>query len=384
VARKGSIRVAVVGVGGMGSGHCKNIMAVDETKLVAVCDIDKATADDVGKRFGVRRFYKHGDLLDWGKMDGVVVATPHYAHPTVGCAALRAGYHVLSEKPMAVTVGAADRFIRAAKKSGKVFSVMFQRRSEPRIKAAFDVVKSGRLGELRRTLLVSPEFRSQAYYDSGTWRATWKGEGGGVMLNQAPHIMDVFVKLGGLPSKVTGKVATLTHRIEVEDHAEALLEYGNGASGYFYTSTNEPGPGQRIEIIGDRRKLYLADGKLTLVEYEEALPKWDRENTEMWASPKRQEVPVEIEDVPSGHAVVLRNWARAILHGEDLIAPGDDAIGELELSNAIVLSSFKKKSVKLPIDRKAYETLVAEMKKKSTFKKTAKKSLRITDPHHAK
>jgi len=382
LAKQKQIRVAVIGTGGMGTGHCNNLPKVEETKLVAVCDIDPATAKETGKRCGVKSFVKYQDLLDWGKMDGVVIATPHYFHPVIGCAAMKAGFHCLSEKPMAVTVGEADRFIKTAEKTGKVFSVMFQRRTEPGIKAALEIARSGRIGKLRRTLLISPEFRSQAYYDSGTWRATWKGEGGGILLNQAPHIMDIFVQLAGMPKRLIGRTRTLAHNIEVEDHAEALLEYENGAYGYFYTSTTEPGPGQRIEIVGDRGKLTIADGKLSFVEYETSLPEWDAKNTEMWGSPKKQEVPIEIKDCPRGHAEIARNWARAILYGEPLIAPGSEAIGELELSNAIILSSFTNKPVDFPIDRKEYEDLIADLKKKSTFKKTAKKSERITDPAH--
>lgn len=382
MAKQKQVRVAVIGTGGMGSGHCNSIQKIEETKLVATCDIDPATAKEVGNKFGVKSFVKYQDLLDWGKMDGVIIATPHYFHPIIGCAAMKAGFHCLSEKPMAVTVGEADRFIKTAEKTGKVFSVMFQRRTEPVIKAAFEIAQSGRLGKLRRTLLISPEFRSQAYYDSGTWRATWKGEGGGILLNQAPHIMDIFVKLAGLPKSLIGRIRTLAHRIEVEDHAEALLEYEDGAYGYFYTSTTEPGPGQRIEIVGDRGKLIYADGKLSFIEYEMPLPEWDAKNTEMWGSPKRQEAPIEIKDGPKGHAEIIRNWARAILYGEPLIVPGSDSIGELELANAIILSSFKNKPVTLPIDRKEYEDLISELKKKSTFKKSVKQSQRITDPAH--
>ena len=378
------VRVGVVGVGGMGSAHCYTCPKIEEVQLAAVADIDAARAREIGEQFKVPFFSRHEDLIASKLVDGVIVATPHYFHPPIAIDAFKARLHVLSEKPIAVGVDMAEKMIKAAQKSGKVFAVMFQLRSSSVYQKARELVESGALGEVRRTLLVSPEFRSQAYYDSGGWRATWAGEGGGVMMNQAPHIMDIFTLLGGLPSRVTGRIRTLMHRIEVEDDAVALLEYPNGALGYFYVSTCEAGPGQLIEIVGDKGKLRIQDGELSFYQYSPSVSEFNRTNTEMWGSPRREKVELDIPKAGGGHQAIIRNWARAILYGEKLLSPGAEGIRSLELSNAITLSSFKNKPVTIPIRRRAFAKLLEQLKATSTFQKQVEGTKRETDPQFKK
>ncbi len=220
-----TVRFGIIGVGGMGSGHARNMPFIDEVELTAVCDISPQALGVATEAFGVPGFATHTELLDSGLVDAVIVATPHYFHPPIAIDAMERGIHVISEKPMAVTVSGAEAMIEAARRTGVVFSVMFQQRTLPVSQAAKRLVDEGRLGELYRTLLIDSHFRSQAYYNSAGWRATWKGEGGGVLLNQAPHGMDLFTWLGGMPSRVIAKVATRQHTIEVEDEATALIEY---------------------------------------------------------------------------------------------------------------------------------------------------------------
>jgi len=378
------VRVGVVGVGGMGTGHCRSITEkVEEMELVAVADIVAERARQVGEEFGVRHFPDYKELIHSGTVDAVVVATPHYFHPVVSIEAFNAGLHVLSEKPVAVQVSMAEKMIEAARKAGKVFSVMFQMRATPAVRKAKELCEGGEIGEIRRTMLVSPEFRSQAYYDSGSWRATWAGEGGGVMMNQAPHIMDVFTMLGGMPSRVHGRCATLMHEIEVEDHAEAMLQYSNGACGYFYTSTCEVGT-RMLEIVGYKGKLQLVGGKLLFWRFEPPIDEFNRTNTEMWGSPKMQQVELDIQEAETGHQVILRNFARAILYGEPLIAPGDEAHRSLELANAITLSSHKGEPVDIPIDRAEYDRLLQEFAANSSFKDQWGETKVETDPQFKK
>jgi predicted dehydrogenase len=350
----------------MGSNHCRITAEMEETELAAVADINAERARHVAGEYGVPFFTSHEELIEAELADAVAVATPHYFHPPIAIDAFEAGLHVLSEKPIGVRIGMAERMVEAARRSGKVFSVMFQRRSEATVRRALQLVRDGELGEIRRTLLISPEYRSQAYYDSGTWRATWGGEGGGVLLNQAPHSMDVFVALGGMPSRVHGRCATLLHEIEVEDHAEAMLEYPNGASGYFYVSTCEVGE-RIIEIVGDRGRMRLAGGKLSVVRFEPSLSEFNRTSTEMWASPAVEPVEVDLEECEAGHQVILRNFARAILQDEPLLAPGECGLESLELSNAIILSSHKGVPVEVPIDRDEYTGLIDELRAGSKF-----------------
>jgi len=374
------VKVAIIGVGGMGRAHCKSCQRVEEVELKAVVDVVPECAKEVGEQFGVPYFVNHKDLLDADIVDAVIIATPHYFHPPIAIDAFDAGLHVLSEKPIGVRVGMAERMIKAAQSSGKVFSVMFQRRTEPAVRRARELVRYGALGEIKRTLLISPEFRTQAYYDSGTWRATWAGEGGGVLMNQAPHIMDLFTLFGGMPKKVLGRTRTLMHNIEVEDHAEALLEYENGAFGYFYVSTCDRGPGQLIEIVGDEGKLQFHNGQLSFYRYEPSISHFIKTSTAMWGGPKAERLELQLPPGESGHHVILRNFARAILYGEELIAPGAEGIRSLELANAIILSSHKGEPVEIPIDRGEYHELIDYLCETSTFKKDVKEARRETDP----
>ncbi|MDW8206934.1 MAG: Gfo/Idh/MocA family oxidoreductase [Chloroherpetonaceae bacterium] len=377
------VRMGVIGVGGMGSGHCNMMGKIPEVVLTAVCDVDAPTLQAVSERHGVPGFDRHEALLDSGLVDAVLIATPHYFHAPIALDAFRRGIHVLSEKPLAVTVSAADQMVAAARESGRVFGVMFQMRAEPASVAARRIVEEGRLGEIYRTQLVMGWYRSQAYYDSGGWRATWSGEGGGVLINQAPHALDLFTWLGGLPCRVTGQVRTRLHDIEVEDEAFAFLEYANGAHGYLYVSTTEVPGVQRIELCGDRGKLVLVDGQLAFHEVEGSIRAFTVENTEMWASPKAHAVDVALPERGElrDHAVITRNFARAILYGEPLIAPGEEGLRAMELINGIILSGKTGEPVSLPVDRVAYDRLIAQLQASSRGK-TRVREQRVTDPHY--
>jgi predicted dehydrogenase len=377
-----TVRFGVIGVGGMGQAHCNTIKKIPEATLAAVSDADAGTTEKVGIEHGVPYFpAEPGALIRSGLCDAVLVSTPHPIRPPIVLTALKTGVHVLSEKPLAEAVSAADKMIRLAKKTGLAFGVMFQRRTEPAFVKAIEIVRSGVLGKVHRTALISPEYRSQAYYNSAGWRATWRGEGGGVMMNQAPHIIDLFILLGGMPSQVLGRTETRLHRIEVEDLAEALLTYPDGGTGYFYCSTNEPAPGQMIEVFGDKGKLCYRDGKLTLTTYEPPVEEFTRTNAQMWAFPKAVEQPISLGEAESGHAVVIRNFARHILNGEPLISPGEEGLRSLELANAVWLSAALKKPVKVPISRKAYDAFLARKRRTAAGRKTVV-AQRVTDPRH--
>jgi predicted dehydrogenase len=372
------VRCGVIGVGGMGSGHCGTIPRLEEVELTAVCDVVPEVARSVAEKHGVRGFERYEDLLDSGLVDMVLIATPHYFHTPIAIAAFERGLHVLSEKPIAVSVSDADRMIRAARASGKKFGVMFQMRTSARNRAAKRLVEEGRLGEIYRVSLTMGWYRTQAYYDSGTWRATWSGEGGGVLINQAPHLLDLFTWLTGLPSRLTGQVRTRLHDIEVEDEAFALLEYPNGAHGYVYASVMEHPATEQIEICGDRGKL-LMRGDLRFWEVDPPIRDFTRTSPEMWASPQVREVPVEIQEAPHGHGVITSNFARAILHDEPLIAPGEEGLRAVEMINALIMSGKQKRPVDLPVDRAAYDALMADLQRSSRRKSTLREQ-RVTDP----
>ena len=377
------VRLGVIGVGGMGQAHINKIKEIPEAELTAISDIDSETTKKISQEYKVTGFTDYEKLLKSDLIDAVIIATPHYFHPEIGIKAMKKGIHCLSEKPIAVSVAAADKFLQAAKKSGVVFAIMYQQRTLSEIKLARKLIKSGRLGKIRRTSMIEPNYRTQAYYDSGSWRATWKGEGGGVLINQAPHGIDLFLLLGGLPARVTAKVRTRLHKIEVEDEACALLEYHNGAWGYYYTTTNELPVGSYMEISGDKGKLLYQDGSLKFYSLKSSIAEFTFSSKDMWASPEVVEEELELPQYETGHKEIIRNFCRSILFKEESIAPGEEGIWTVEFINALILSGKKNKPVDIPVDREEYEELLESLKKTSQEKKV-KKIERVTDPHHLK
>ncbi len=378
---KEKVRIGVIGLGGMGQEHIIRIKDVPEAELTAVSDIDPELTKKSSDENKVPGFTGYKKLLASTLIDAVLIATPHYFHPEIGIAAMEAGIHCLSEKPIAVSVDAADKFVQAARKNKRVFAVMYQYRTLPEVRLARKIVESGRLGQIRRTCMIEPNYRTQAYYDSAGWRATWKGEGGGVLINQAPHGIDLFLLLGGLPGRVTAREQTRLHRIEVEDEAAALLEYPNKAWGYYYTSTNEVPVGVFMEISGDKGKIVYQNGLLKLHSLKSPIPEFTFSSREMWASPEVIEEKLELPQCETGHKEIIRNFCGSILFGEKLIAPGEEGIWTVEFFNALILSGKKNKSVDIPVNRREYEDLLQSLKKTSRENKV-KKIKRVTDPRH--
>jgi predicted dehydrogenase len=365
----------------MGQGHCKIIKEkVPEMELVAVVDANESNVDKIAKTFEVTPFYSHRDLIKAGICDAVTIATPHPLHAGIAIDCLKGGLHVLSEKPLSERISTAEKMVAVAKKNKRTLAVMFQRRFEPKIEAVLEFVRSGNIGKIHRAMLVSPEYRSQAYYDSASWRATWQFEGGGVMMNQAPHVMDIFVNLVGLPVKVTGKVETKMHKIEVEDFAEATMTLKDGGHAYFYCSTNEPLPGQIIDVYGDKGKISIRDDSVSCWRYSEPITKHMKTSKEVWVPPKAEPVELKLNSQERGPHNVLGNFARHILKGEKLVCSGESGLASLELANAITLSSYLKKELKLPISRRRYDELLSELRKTSKPKKIKATEKRVTDP----
>jgi predicted dehydrogenase len=374
------VRLGIIGVGGMGSAHAKMVHEVEEVQLTAVADVDPDVAKSVGEQYNVPFFTDYRQCIDSGLLDAVLVATPHPVHPEVAEYAFSKGLHVLTEKPMAINPVEADRMIEAARRAGKVFAVMFQMRTEQAYRIARKAVQDGVIGDFMRTEMVAAYYRNQAYYDSAEWRATWTGEGGGVLVNQAPHALDMFCWLAGLPAKVTASTRTRLHEIEVEDEAFALLEYANGAHGYLYTTTNEAPGTTRFEIAGDKGKVVYQDGQVTIRRVVPPIREFTFSATDMWSGPKTEPVEVQVEEMPAGHAQITRNFARAILYGEPLIAPGEEGIWCVELASAIILSSKRGKTVTLPVDRAEYDALLRELKA-SSKPKSRVLGQRVSDPN---
>ncbi len=376
------VRIGVIGTGGMGSGHCASMDQIDEAELTAVCDIEPEVVKSVSEQHGVPGFERAEELLDSGLVDAVIIATPHYFHPQYAIEAFKRGIHVLSEKPIAVTVSAADEMIEAAEQSRCKFGVMYQMRALGRVKAARKIVEDGLLGEIYRTSQVVGWYRSQAYYDSGGWRATWTGEGGGVLINQAPHFLDIYTWLAGLPVRVTGQTRTRLHDIEVEDEAFATLEYANGGHGYLYASTTESPSHEMLEICGDKGKLVMHGSSLKHFQVTPGVRAHSAEATEMWGGPEVEEIPIEIPAGDGIHSEITQNFCRSILFDEPLLSPGAEGINAVEMINAVILSGHSGKPVDVPVDRAAYDSLLAILRGGSSVKTTVREQ-RVTDQHYA-
>ena len=353
------VRLGLVGLGGMGRSHLGKENALEEVKFVGVADVVPAAVEEATAKYGVKGYTDYRELIDSGEIEAVLVATPHPFHAPIALYAMQRGLHVISEKPIAVSVREADQMIAGARAAGVTLAVMFQTRTEPVYRKAREILTSGAIGTIYRSVMVASHwYRSQAYYDSGSWRGTWKGEGGGVLMNQSPHSLDMFIWLGGKPRRVTARAETRGHRIEVEDTVEALLEYESGHSGYLYTTTSEWPGEDRFEFTGDRGKLVIADKTLRLYRMNRSLSEEIRTNA-LWGKPEGGWETVEVEPAPTGHAEVVKQFARSLRRGEPLIATAEDGLNALELANALLLSGFEGRSVDLPLDRADYDRFLA-------------------------
>ncbi len=356
-------RIALIGGGaGIAATHLEAIAATPGALLVGLSDL---SAERVGPRAaaaGVPAFGDHHAMLDELRPDLAVICTPHPSHAALARDCFAAGAHVLVEKPLAVSVGEADAMIADAQAAGRTLAVAFQQRFRPEIERARALVQSGELGDLVRVHCVEPWFRTAAYYRSAGWRGSWSGEGGGVLMNQAPHTLDLLCHLAGRPARVWGVTRTLRHAIETEDTAHALLEFANGAPGYLFVTTAEAGA-QSLEIVGDRAALHLARGRMTLTRFQPSQQTQLRESPEIFAAPQTsaEELRPEAEG-PTGHTAVYRDLLAALAEGRPPRCDGEAARDSLELANALTLSSQLGRAVELPIDRAAYEALLAELR----------------------
>jgi predicted dehydrogenase len=357
------VRLAVVGIKGMGREHIRAISAVEGTVLATVCDVDAEAARACSEDLGVPCYADYGQMLskEASRLDGVALSTPHPLHAGEALAAFEAGLHVLTEKPMAVTVGEADGMIEAARRAKRKLGVIFQQRTEPRHAAARKLVAEGRLGEIGRTLLVTSWFRTNAYFRSAPWRGTWRGEGGGILLNQAQHQLDLLQWIAGMtPDRVEGEIETVAHGIEVEDRASALLHYPNGATGYVHASTVEAPSRTRMEFAGDRGRLVIEGEGLELTVLDGSSREFIEASEERSARMGHRVEGLGPLPEPEGrgHEPVIADFARAVRTGREPMVPGEEGRKALELANAIVLSSHRGEPVSLPVPRKVYSDLV--------------------------
>ncbi|MBB6446310.1 Gfo/Idh/MocA family protein [Bacillus benzoevorans] len=384
------IKVGVIGIGNMGSSH---VLTLDQgkirgAKLTAVCSrnegriewVKNHTTGDVQIFQDEEIFFKEADI------DAVIIATPHYSHPALAKKAFAKGLHVLIEKPAGVFTKDVLEMNEDAKISGKVFSIMYNQRANPLYQKIRDLIQAGELGNIKRTnWIVTEAYRPQSYYDSSKWRATWKGEGGGVLLNQALHQLDLWQWTTGLmPKQVRGfSHFGKYHDIEAEDDVTAYVEYENGATGVFITSTGEASGTNRFEIVGELGKIVVENEELTFYRLTQSEREFNATYTGGFGEPEFKKIVVPVTSENGNHSIIIQNWIESIITGSSLLAPGEEGVKALEISNAVYLSSWLNEPVELPIDAELYHEKLQEKINQSTFEKknVTNRTLDVTGTH---
>lgn len=370
------VRLGLIGVGSMANGvHLNNIPKTRDLELTAVCDIVKERADKAAATHKCAAFTDHRALLKSGLCDAVLIVTPHYDHTTIGIDALNAGLHVLVEKPISVHKEDCKRLIAAHRNKKQVFAAMFNQRTDPAYNKIKQMIQRGDLGKLDRvTWIITSWFRTEAYYASGGWRATWAGEGGGVLLNQCPHNLDLWQWMFGMPDRVRGFCSIgRKHKIEVEDEVTAVLGYDNGCTGVFITSTGEAPGANRLEVAGEHGRLTLEGGELRFIRNEVSTNEFLKTSKASFATPPIWDVKIPVQGRGGQHAEVLQNFVDAITSGKPLIAPASEGIRSVELGNAMLYSSETGETVEMPLNGPAYEKMLkAKIKASKGTKKTVK------------
>lgn len=364
------VRLGIIGVGNMGTGHISNIELhknCPEITVTAVADINPDRLTWVKENIGdhVALFDDAEKMMDSGLVDAILISVPHYFHPVYAIKGFERGLHVMCEKPAGVYTKQVREMNEAAKKANVVFGMMFNQRTNHIYRKMKEIVDSGELGQIKRTnWIITNWYRPQAYYDSGAWRATWSGEGGGVLLNQCPHNLDLWQWICGMPVKVDAHLHYgKWHDIEVEDDVSTYVEYANGATGVFVTSTGDAPGTNRFEILLDGGKLVSENDKLYMWKNEMFEREFSATNTIPFGCPKAEFSEVETDGKNEQHVGVLNAFAGKILHGTPLIADGCEGINGLTISNAMHLSSWLNKPVDIPFDEDLfYEELMKRVK----------------------
>ena len=367
------VRIGLIGVGGMGSAHVNNINSLSNCRLTAVCDWKEERLKNSNIKDDVRKFTNDDEFFAYGEFDAVMIAVPHYQHVELAIRAMEAGKHVLVEKPVSVQKKMALELVEAVKKHPELkVGAMFNQRTLPAHVKIKQLLTSGELGKIRRiNWIITNWFRTQAYYDSGDWRATWRGEGGGVLLNQCPHQLDLMQWFFGMPERITS-IASIGkyHDIEVEDEVTAILEYPEGYTGVFVTTTGEFPGTNRLEIACDRGRLILEDDKLSFSRCETPVSEYIKTAKVAFSSPELWKVELPVRPAAfQQHTAVINAFAEAILHGTPLVAEAVEGLNGLELGNAMLLSGLKHKTVTLPIDVDEYDELLSGLVATSKWEK---------------
>ncbi|GHA13061.1 dehydrogenase [Devosia pacifica] len=356
-----TLRHAIIGVGASILGGHRPGLELDTAELVGVTDVNQEIGSARAEELGVPFFADHHALLAEAKPDVVVILAPHPFHASLTIDALDAGAHVLVEKPMAVRASEADAMVEAAERNGKLLAINFQHRTRGDIRAIQQLIQSGELGKLQHVDMVAAWPRTAKYYAGGGWRGTWKGEGGGVLMNQAPHNLDLICHLFGLPARVFAWTRTVLHNIETEDTVHAICEWPNGMLGSLHITTAEAGRSERFEIVGSAGSVQIIDSELTHRRLSPDFAEIAKTSDEAMPKLSADDVAIKPLDGEGNHREIYRNLHDAIQNGTALVADGASGRQSLELANALILSSHTGAPVELPLSRQAYDELFSKL-----------------------
>ena len=380
------VKLGIIGVGNMGTGHSKNYLdgLMPEIEITAVADRNPARREWAKENLpGVKVFEEGVDLIHSGACEAVLIATPHYQHPPLAIEAFKNGLHVMVEKPAGVyTLQVREMNAEADRHPELTFGMMFNQRTNCTYRKMHELIHSGAIGDLKRVnWIITDWYRTQAYYNSGGWRATWSGEGGGVLLNQCPHQLDLWQWITGMPASIQAQCSIgKWHNIEVEDDVTIYAEYPNGATGVFITTTGDAPGTNRLEITLDRAKIVCENDRIRAYVLDQSMTEFSKTAEEGFAKPNGHWEDIDYVDTDTEqHVAVTNAFAAHILHGTPLIARGEEGINGLTISNAAHLSSWLGKKVTLPIDE---DLFYAELQKKiasSSGKKEPVKEVVVED-----
>jgi predicted dehydrogenase len=362
----GRLRYAIVGAGAGVLNMHREALALPTIDIVALSDINRVIGQVRAQELGCAFYADHQQLLAEVRPDVVVVMTPHPFHAPIAIDCLAAGCHVLSEKPMAVQVAEADAMLAAAEQYQRLFGVIFQQRFRPEIQAAHQLLQTGRLGRLQHITMTAVWTRTERYYRSAGWRGTWAGEGGGVLMNQAPHQLDLLCHFVGMPARVFAWTRRLLHHIETEDTVQAALEWPHGALGSLHISTAEADQAEYLKIVGTRGQLELSNGQLSYHELDEDLATFMATSPKAMAMPQMQDRVVELGSGKGDHRAVYQAFNEAILHGTPFTSAGAQGRMSLELANALIYSNYTRGPVELPLNRQRYAALLEDLRAQKT------------------
>ncbi|MBO6299763.1 MAG: Gfo/Idh/MocA family oxidoreductase [Lachnospiraceae bacterium] len=368
------VRIGIIGLGGMGGNHARSIAdgKVPRMRLTAVADTRQSRLEWAKEELPaeVARFTDGKELIESGTCDAVFIATPHYQHPEFVIYALQHGLHAISEKPAGVYTKQVREMNEVAKKSDRVFAIMFNQRTNCVYRKLYEMMHSGELGALKRVnWIITDWYRTQSYYDAAGWKATWDGEGGGVLLNQCPHQLDLLQWLCGLPVKVRAFCHEAKwHDIEVEDDVTAYMEFSNGATGVFVTTTGDAPGTNRLELTFEMGKIVCEHDRLIYDRLKVNEREFCKNEQNGFAKPEMERIEVETDGGNEQHVGVLKAFVGRILDGTPLVAEGEEGINALMLSNAMYLSSWLDQTIELPVDEELFLQELNKRRRRSKAK----------------